>query len=333
MRINRAQLVSSFILATGISGLGWLQAQTAQVRAKVSTVIPVYEPKAQVKGALDLIGTDALSDLGDEWSSAFRKFHPGSNLIYRPKLTTDAVKNLIDGTTLLIITARVLTADETKAFQTKYEYMPMRIPVCLDANIVFVNKNNPITSITMEQLDAIYSKTRLGGAKAAALTWGDLGLKGEWMKLPIMAYTRQASSATYASVIEKVALNGELRADILERADDSALAEVITTDQGGIAIGTMASWYFANKVLPVVPLHGAEDARFPDQDNITTSRYPMPRLYYVYLNRTPGAPLPPATNELVHFLLSLEGQNAVADSGLLPGPPEFLQIAIKRLNR
>ena len=332
MRINRAQLVLSFILAAGVSGLGLLQAQTAQVRAKVSTVIPVYEAKTQVKGALDLIGTDALSDLGDEWSSAFRKFHPGSNLIYRPKLTTEAVKNLIDGTTLLIITARVLTADETKAFQTKYEYMPMRIPVCLDANIVFVNKNNPITSITMEQLDAIYSKNRLGGAKAAALTWGDLGLKGEWEKLPILAYTRQASSATYASVIEKVALNGELRADILERADDSALAEVITTDRGGIAIGTMASWYFANKVLPVVPAH-MDDARFPDQDNITTSRYPMPRLYYIYLNRTPGAPLPPATNELVHFLLSLEGQNAVADSGLLPGPPEFLQIAIKRLNR
>ena len=332
MRINRAQLVSSFILAAGMSGLGWLQAQTAQVRAKVSTVIPVYEPKTQVKGALDLIGTDALSDLGDEWSAGFRKFHPGSNLIYRPKLTTDAVKNLIDGTTLLIITARVFTADEAQAFQKKFEYMPMRIPVCLDANIVFVNKNNPITSITMQQLDAIYSKTRLGGAKAPALTWGDLGLQGEWAKLPIMTYTRQASSATYASVIEKVALNGELRPDILERPDDSALAEVITTDRAGIAIGTMASWYFANKVLPVVPAH-VDNARFPDQDNITTSRYPMPRLYYVYLNRTPGAILPAPVNELIHFLLSLEGQNAVADSGLLPGPPEFLQIAIKRLNR
>ena len=31
--------------------------------------------------------------------------------------------------------------------------------------------------------------------------------------------------------------------------------------------------------------------------------------------------------------LSQEGQNAVADSGLLPGPPEFIQIALKRLSR
>ena len=332
MRINRAQLVLRFILAAGMSGLGWLQAQTAQVRAKVPDVIPAYEQKFQVKGRIDLIGTDALSDLGDEWSSSFRKLQPGSNLIYRPKLTGDAIKDLVNGTTLLVITGRLMTPEETAAFEAKYQYMPMRIPVCLDANIVFVNKNNPIASITQEQLDAIFSSTRLSGSKSEARVWGDLGLKGEWEKLPIQPYTRQQGSATRASVAEKILLNGDFNSRVQDRADDSALAEVITTDQTGIAIGTMASWYYANKILPVVPLHG-EDARFPNQENITTSHYPMPRLYYAYLNRTPGDPLPGPVNELIHYLISLEGQNAVADSGLLPGPPEFLQIALKRLNR
>jgi phosphate transport system substrate-binding protein len=208
----------------------------------------------------------------------------------------------------------------------------MRIPVCMDANIVFVNKNNPITSISMEQLDAIYSATRLGGAKAPAVVWGDLGLRGEWAKLPIHAYTRGAGSATNASVKEKVLRNGSFQPGVLSRDDAAALAEVVMTDQTGIAISTMASWYFANKVLPVVPYQG-EDARFPNQDNVTTSRYPMPRLYYAYLNRTPGNPLPGPVNEVIHFLLTKEGQNAVADSGLLPGPPEFITIALRRLSR
>lgn len=332
MRTFQARLVSGLILAAGICGLGTLQAQTAQPRAKVPATIPGYQPQVQVKGPIDLIGTDALSDLGDEWSSAFRKVHPEANLIYRSKLTTDAIKGLLDGSSLLVISAREFTADENKAFQAKFGYMPMRIPVCLDANIVFVNKNNPITSITMEQLDAIYSKTRLGGSKSAAVVWGDLGLKGEWAKLPIQAYTRAAGSATRSSVGEKVLLNGEFRTGIQDREDGSALAEAVMTDQSGIAIGTMSSWHFANKVLAVVPYHG-EDARFPNQENATTSSYPMPRLYYAYLNRTPGAPLPPAVNEIIHFILTREGQNAVADSGLLPGPPEFIQIALKRLSR
>lgn len=332
MRTQHARLVSTLILAAGFCGLGALQAQTAQPRAKVPTAIPGYQPQVQVKGPIDLIGTDALSDLGEEWSAAFRKIHPEANLIFRPKLTKEAVKGFVDGTSLLILTAREFSSEESKAFQAKFGYMPMRIPVCLDANIVFVNKNNPITSISMEQLDAIYSKSRLGGAKSPAATWGDLGLRGEWAKLPVQAYTRAAGTATRANIGEKVLLNGEFRQGILDRDDASALAEAVMTDQAGIAIGTMSSWYFANKVLPVTPYHG-EDARFPNQENVTTSKYPMPRLYYAYLNRTPGAPLPAPVNELIHFILTREGQNAVADSGLLPGPPEFITIALKRLSR
>ncbi len=332
MTFNRAHLVSGLVLVAGISCLGVLQAQTAQPRAKVPTSIPRYQPLAQVKGPFDLLGTDALSDLGDEWASGFKKIHPEANLIFRSKLTKEAVKALVEGSSLLVITAREFTADENKAFQSKFGYMPMRIPICLDANIIFVHKSNPLTSITMEQLDAIYSKSRLGGAKSPALVWGDLGLKGDWAKLPIRAYARAEGTATRASFAEKAMLSGEYRQGILDRGDSSALAEAVMTDTAGIAFGTMSSWYFANKVLPVVPFHG-EDARFPNQDNITSSKYPMPRLYYAYLNRTPGQPLPGAINEVIHFLLTQEGQSAVADAGLLPGPQEFLTIALRRLSR
>jgi phosphate transport system substrate-binding protein len=332
MKSAHRQFLSGLMVVAGLSSTGWLAAQTAQTRAKVANSVAAYQPQVGVKGPIDIPGTDALADLGDEWSSAFRKIHPEANLIYRSKLTSEAVKAFLGGSNLLIITAREFTAEENKAFQAKFGYLPMRIPICLDANIVFVNKNNPLTSISMEQLDAIYSRTRLGGAKSPAVVWGDLGLKGEWAKLPIQAYTRAAGSATRASIGEKVLLNGEFRQGIQDRDDGSALAEAVMTDQTGIAIGTMSSWYFANKVLAVVPYHG-EDARFPNQENVTTSKYPMPRLYYAYLNRTPGAPLPGPINEVIHFLLSREGQNAVADSGLLPGPPEFIQIAVKRLSR
>lgn len=331
MNITRA-FASALTLALSLASSGRIQAQTAQIRAKVPASIPRYQPLASVKGSFDLPGTDELADLGDEWASAFRKFHPEANLVYRSKLTKEAVKGFLDGSSLLILAARELSAEENAAFQAKFSYMPMRIPVCLDANIVFVHKSNPLTSITMEQLDAIYSKSRLGGAKAPALVWGDLGLKGAWAKLPIKAYSRAEGTATRASFAEKALLKGEYRAGILDRDDPSSLAEAVMTDPAGIAFGTMASWYFANKVIPVTPFHG-EDVRFPNQENITTSRYPMPRLFYAYLNRTPGKPLPASVHEVIQFILTQEGQSAVADSGLLPGPPEFLTIALKRLSR
>jgi phosphate transport system substrate-binding protein len=331
MKIRRAHLVSGLALVAGLSWFSWLQAQTAQRRAKVADVMPRYQAAVPVKGPVDLLGIDALSELGDEWSMGFRKFQPEANLIFRPKPTKEAVMALLEGTSRLVVIAREFTAEESAAFKAKYGYLPMRIPVCLDANIVFVNKNNPIKSISMEQLDAIYSKTRLSGAKAPAVVWGDLGLRGEWAKLPIHAYSRGPGTASHASIIEKVLLGGAFQPGVLFRDDASSLAEAVVADRTGIAIATMASWYYANKVLPVAPL-GGEEARFPSQENVTTSLYPMPRLYHVYLNRTPDSPLPGPVNEVIHYLLSQEGQNAAADAGLLPGPPESLTQALKRLD-
>ena len=332
MSKNIARLTPGLALVAALCLGGWLQAQTAQQRAKVPAAIPKYQPASAVKGPINIPTADELADLGEEWGAAFRRIHPESNLVFRTKLTRDAVKDFTDGSSLLILAAREFTPEETKAFQAKFGYMPMRIPVCLDANIVFVNKSNPLTSITMEQLDAIYSKTRNGGAKAPAVVWGDLGLRGEWAKMPIHAYARAEGTATRASFAEKAMMKGEYRAGIIDKEDPASLAEAVMTDQGGIAFGTMASWYFANKVLPVVPYQG-EDARFPSQDAVTTSKYPMPRLFFAYLNREPGKPLPPAIHEVVTFLITQDGQNAVADSGLLPGPPEFITIALRRLSR
>jgi phosphate transport system substrate-binding protein len=307
-------------------------AQSAQVRAVVSSDLPHYTPNTQLKAVLDLPGTDALSDLGDEWNHHFRQFHPDARINYMPKLSKECVEALTEGAAPLVITAREMTPEETKAFQAKHGYIPMRIPICTDATIVFVHKSNPLTSITMEQLDAIYSKDRLGGAAAPITTWSDLKVRGDLGKRPINAYARAEGAATREHFKQAVLLKGEFRPGIIPRQDAMALAESVVTDETGIAFGSLSSWYAGVKVLPIVP-YQASDARFPNQENITTSKYPMPRLYYAYLNRVPGKPLDPAVNEVLHFLLSQEGQGDAADTGIIPAPVEFLTIALKRLDR
>ncbi|BDU74236.1 PstS family phosphate ABC transporter substrate-binding protein [Mesoterricola silvestris] len=309
-----------------------LQAQTAQVRAKVSSTLLSYVPATQVTTHLEIPGTDALSDLGDEWNRVFRQFQPKGGIAYVAKVTKDAAKDLAEGTRPLIITARELTPEEMKAFQTKFGYLPMRIPVCMDALIVFVHKNNSLSSITMEQLDAIYSRDRLGGAKEPIKEWSDLRVRGDLGKREIRAYARAEGTAIRDSFQASVLLKGPYRPGLIPKDDSASLAEAVVTDEAGIAFGSLSSWYAGVKVLAVVPYKGS-DARFPTQENVTTSRYPMPRTYYAYVNRAPGQPLDPTVNEVLHFILSQDGQSSAADVGILPAPPEFLAIALKRLER
>ena len=332
MRQSFSAIPLVLALVAGAPQAGRLSAQSVQVRATVSPQLPRYQVAIPIKGALEIPCTDALADLGDEWNRGFRKFHPAANLVFLSKLSTEAAAALVSGKSPLVILARELTAGEMKAFQDKYGYLPMRIPVCMDATIVFVNKANPIGSISMQQLDAIYSKTRLGGAPAPALLWGDLGVQGELAKRPINAYARAEGTATRAAFGASVLLKGEFRPGIIDREDSSALAEAVSTDAAGIGFGPMASWFATNKTLPVVP-YGGTEARYPTQEMVTTSRYPMPRMFYAYLNRAPGQLVAAPVNEALHFILAQEGQNEVADVGLLPGPVEFMSIALKRLSR
>ncbi len=323
----------TFCLAAGIAGgFAPLRAQAYQVRAKVSTNLPHYQPAAAIKGQVDIPCADTLQDVGDEWSRGFRTYHPEASLVFRFKPSNEAVTQLLDGSAPLVILARELSSSEMKAFRDKFGYMPMRMPVGMDANIVFVNKSNPITSITMEQLDAIYSKTRKGGAKAAAVVWGDLGVRGELAKRRIDAYSRGEGSVARMAFAATALQQGEFREGILDRDDYGSIAESVTTNVAGIGYGPLICWNATNKILPVVP-YDSDEARYPTQEMVTTSRYPMTSLFYAYLNRAPGSAVPKPIHEVLQLILTQEGQNLVADAGLLPAPVEYLTIALKRLSR
>jgi len=331
MTTRMSRLALTICVAFGAPLLVRLEAQTLHMRAQVSENLHRYQPKFLVKGAVEIPCTDTLMDVGGAWNKAFRNFQPEARLNFLPKQTLDAVQTLLNGTRPLILITRELSSSEMKAFQVKFQYVPLRIPVCLDANIVFVNRLNPIEAISMQQLDAIYSRNRLGGAPAPAMVWGDLGVKGDLAKRQINAYSRAAGTSARSTFASQALLGGEFRDGIIDREDPSDLAEAISTDPAGIAFGPMAAWYTTNKTLPVVPYQSTE-ACPPTQDMVTSSRYPMPRIFYAYLNRNPAKPVDPAILESLHFMLAQEGQSAVADLGLLPGPVEFIGSAMKRLD-
>ena len=182
-----------------------------------------------------------------------------------------------------------------------------------------------ITAITMEQLDAVYSRSRKGGAAGPALVWGDLGVKGAMAQMIIHAYALPEGSASCTAFATTAMLKGSYRAGILAREDAPAQADAVSTDVAGIAFGPMASWFATTRTLPVAPFHGGE-ALFPTQERVTAGQYPMPGIFYGYLNRAPGRPVDPAVNEALHFILAKEGQTIVADVGLLPGPVEQMNI-------
>jgi len=70
----------------------------------------------------------------------------------------------------------------------------------------------------------------------------------------------------------------------------------------------------------------------PTKENFLNRTYPLVESIYVYINRAPGKPIEPKLKEFLKYILSRQGQNAVAqDGGYLPLPTEVVREELKKL--
>src|SRR5258708_30108748 len=145
--------------------------------------LPSYKPAAQVSGKIALVGHDTMEGMVKGWIEAFTKYQPGAKIDYAVKDTVPEDRSAVGPDTAEVFN----NTDEP--YIDKYGYEPFRIAVSMatcntkghiQAIGVFVNAENPLSKITLAQLDAIYSTTRRQGYPADISTWGHLGLTGEW---------------------------------------------------------------------------------------------------------------------------------------------------------
>ncbi|HEY3399464.1 MAG TPA: substrate-binding domain-containing protein [Geothrix sp.] len=321
-------LALSLIVCSALLGQG-----VVQYAPKVDPGFQGYAPAAQAEGIVESVGADSLADVWEEWRFAFKKVQPKAQFKVTHQPVSQALKAFLEGNSGLLHLPREMKVEEAQAFQKKFGYQPTKLVVCYDAFIVFVNAANPIKDMGMDQLDAAYSTTRLSGYRpeAPTETWGDLGVRnGDYVRRPISAYMRAEGLASRATIQEMVLLKGKYKPTVIECPDWSGIAEAVMTDASGLGIGTLASWLSRNKTLALTPLH-AKEAVAPNQENVVSGRYPLSRTYYLYVNRAPGKDLPPAVAEFLSFVLSREGQAAVAQAMLYPLPMEIAQMNRKRL--
>ena len=65
-----------------------------------------------------------------------------------------------------------MTASEVEGFEKKHGYKPTAVGVAIDALAVYVNKDNPIKGLSIDEVDAAMSVGRKCGAAADMTKWG-----------------------------------------------------------------------------------------------------------------------------------------------------------------
>jgi phosphate transport system substrate-binding protein len=280
---------------------------------------PTYKAVAGVGGSLKSVGSDTMNNLMTYWMEGFNKFYPNVVTQVEGKGSSTAPTALISGTANFGPMSRPMKAEEIDNFRKKFGFEPTGLRVGIDMIVFYVHRDNPIKSLSLAQLDAIFSKTRKAGGAKDVRTWGDLGLQGEWANKPVSAYGRNSASGTYNYVKEKVLAGGDFKDSIKEQPGSSSVVQAVATDKFGIGYSGIG---FKTADVKAVPL-STEESPEPvsaDAANAFNGTYPITRLLLVYMNYKPGAKLDPLRREFVRYMLSQQGQQAVIKDGYLPLP-------------
>lgn len=291
--------------------------------------LPAYQAVSGISGNVNSIGSDTLNNLMTLWAEKFNTFYPAVRIQIEGKGSSTAPPALIEGTAQLGPMSREMKQTEIDQFEAKYAYKPLQVRVAVDALAVYVHKDNPIKALTLQQVDAIFSKSRRRGGKAIT-TWGDLGLTGAWAERPISCYGRNSASGTYGFFKEIALQNGDYKDTVKEQPGSASVVQGVTGDPGAIGYSGIG---YATAGVRAVPLSegGGKKAFKATEQHAASGQYPLTRFLLLYVNKAPNRAIDPLVGEFLRLVLSREGQEVVVKDGYFALPVEVVLEERKKL--
>jgi phosphate transport system substrate-binding protein len=299
-----------FGLAVGTAGT-----LTAQV--KVDPKLPVYKPTVGVSGTIKSVGSDTMNNLMALWAEGFKKYYPSVKVEVEGKGSATAPTALISGTATFGPMSRPMKADEIDVFEKKFGYKPTAIATSIDMLAVYVHKDNPLQSLALPQVDAVFSTTRKLGHKEPIERWGQLGLVGDFADSSMSLYGRNSASGTYGYFKEHALGKGDFRDSVKEQPGSSAVVQGVAKDKFGIGYSGIGYKTADVRAVALADKPGGK-AIEAVVENAYSGDYPLARSLLLYVNAKPKAQLDPLRREFIKFVLSKQGQEVVVKDGYFP---------------
>ena len=299
---------------------------------KLSKGIIPYKPlkdKGAIYGALKCKGSTNVGKLLNVWIPAFKKFYPDVKVNKDFRGSSEAILGLMEGNTTIGAMSRPISKYELNKFIKQKGYKPIEIKVALDAIAIYVYRLNPINTITLEKLDAIFSQNPKRTLLKPITNWKSIN--GKDAKINIYLFDKKSGSRAYFQ--KKVMLKEEYNQDNIVADNfvkNKELIEKIANDYNGIGFASVDIQDFRVKRLSLskrehYPIYA------PTDKNIKNGTYPLTRFFYIYLDVPPDMPIPPLIYEFCKFILSYNGQNIVLKNGGLPLSPKQIGIELSKI--
>lgn len=321
-------ILCPLLLCFGSVGSISAQSEIKDGSAKISSG---YQKQPGVAGSITSVGSDTLANLMTNWSRSFKQLYPQVKFQIQASGSSTAPPALTEGTANIGPMSRELKTSEINYFSRRNGYQPLAIKVAVDAIAIFVGNDNPLTGLTKQQIDGVFSITRFCGAPNEINTWRDLGLKNGIANRNIKRFGRNSVSGTYG-LFKRVALcNGDFKSNVNELPSSVSVVQSVANSSGAIGY---AAFGRKNASVRIVPIGNQYDELVPaTAATIASGEYPFTRFLYLVVNKKPDDLLPLLEQEFLRFVLSELGQAIVEKEGYVAIPHNTLQKQLAALTK
>jgi phosphate transport system substrate-binding protein len=261
----------------------------------------LHQPPPKIK-YIRLHGSDTMKILALRWAEEYMREHPDISIYIEGGGSAMGFQALIKNETDICASSRPMMPHEVRQLAEKRQRLGIAHLVAKDALSIYLNKANPVSNMSLDQLKSIYS--------GKITNWKEIG--GEDHR--IIPIARSPNSGTFYYFKEHV-LNDEPYADnVLVRYTTQTVVDGVLENNNAIGYGGTA---FGEKVV-----HCKIDGVAPTVENVIHDKYPLARYLYLYTLDKPKGHL----KEFIDWILDTPGQVIIAKVGYIPlFQPESLQ--------
>jgi phosphate transport system substrate-binding protein len=274
--------------------------------ARSSAGLPVSNSEGSV---IQNIGSDTMVNVAQAWAEEYAAAEPAVSVEVSGGGSGTGIAALIEGTVDIANCSRRIEPKEIEAAVRNTGKTPREVTVGYDALAVYVNKDNALEHITLEQLAEIY------GEKASLTKWSQLGARlPPRAKDAIIVVSRQSNAGTYFYFREAVlGKKRDFRLGTIDMLGSKDVVELVSRTPSAIGYSGMGYATQQVKMLRVARGNG-ETAYAPTIENTLSGKYPIARPLFMYTLGEPGGRI----RKYLDWILSGEGQGILARSGYVP---------------
>ena len=276
-----------------------------------ATPYPSYIEDPAVRGTVRCVGSSAVGLLINAIRPGFTESQPDIAVEMISSGSSSGPKALADGTCDLAPMSRDMRASEIEAVEKARGDTVDSIDIAIDAIAVGVHVKNPLTRITLRDLDRVFGRERRRGG-APAVKWSDLGVSGVPIAdRSITLFGMGPGTGSNGIVQEVVLQGGPFRTSVNEEPVSSSVVQAVATNAAAIGY---CSVLFESVRVRNLEIEATDGSGFvaPTDAHIRAGRYPLARTLRLYYLRGALAKSP-AARKFLQFLVSQDGQEAIED--------------------